>query len=1457
KVGVNVIGINQAINSLGTESFVFTTSFDQWHSAGSVGFLLGFSKFIKQTRWQARDIIYVFSTEGGEDNGGTSMDISGISVWLHDYHSSNNINIQNLNYMTTIKQKGWTENNQRIMRAGQIYGAIGFDRIGRNSNNNINNNNNNNNNTDSNQQQKVVVYPEGLEGSLSNLDIINVITTTSFLNDIPAGINTHLQNEPVEGSLYGLLVFMWNSALSMPRSNHAIFTRYGINSVGISTDSSHNVWDFDFLNTPFHHKFKNRLDNNNSLSSFNNQTFYNLGKIMETVIHHLHNADEQLHQSYRWYMMAGAVFFIDLGQALLPVIVFNVGIFILLISLGLSTNDIAIKILLSLPWFIATLIYCLLQLCLPKLLSSNFISILPNRDLNPSNLLSFDWIQGIFKNNIENQIIGFSILYLVLCFIIYLVILLPISRYFTNSLLKQFPQYKNDWFGLQTILLLYYSLLGLMGMMLNNQFTCLFIVLSLPTLHFTCYLLVRNTKSIILKSIWMLVCLISHPIFLVFEFWSIWSIGWKKLFIGILLAYDNWGYLFYPFFIFGLQPIFFVRQLVNNKQLYFIGGGWAQNDEAAAHYEAIINQMTLGHQFLLSEFGVTPSVGWQIDPFGPSTLTATAFSLMSFKYHVIDRLDDRLKHIYTNTPDIKNSGSMISNQDFEFIWYPSNNYGRELSIFTHILDNMYTSPSLCVYPNASDPNFSICTGFDFEGDPDINPPINESNINERASILVEIIKQRSSYYRHNNLLLPFGSDFRFQDATVEFINMDKLIKYINTNTSFGVNIQYSTLDDYFDTVFQEVVNVNETFPEIQGQDYYTYTMCLTTDYQLYNTCVNYWSGYFTSYPLLKQTARDSDSLLRNAEILYSLASAYGNGFDFDFTPSYESLSYHRNVSGILTHHDAITGTAKEYVRDDYFQMLYQAQNQTLQNAIPSLVEFLLANKSIPFNYTTDSSILLDIKNDDVYAVSFTNSLAWDRQEFVCLEISNQYIAVYNDKLESIESQIVNRIDKGGKFYLYFMVNTPALGINTFFILGLSSTTNSNQFIFENSNIISKPILPFYSNNINIKSSSSISIGNSLFNLNFKFNTKNNNILRLESFDDLARNIKSIPLVQELIEYESKNDDAYKFRPKDYPTTLLAETPQFYYTQGPIIQLITIVYSNNCSQSFSVYNSTFNNGSFLNSNQYFEIENIVSVGWNKEISMRFNTSINNGQTFYTNNGVEVLQRNFIEKFNDSSPSSLISGNFYPVINTGYIVDQHNQLTVLSKQTNGASSQDNGVFEYLLIRRSNFTQWSVGEPMNDISNPSLKFRILFGTPNNVESIRTPHSIIFENPLMPVFTSSVQQVGLLKWINTFNTRFEPLTHSFPYNLHLVTLTKQWIDSSTNIIRLMNIYEINQNQQYSQPLNVNINSLFNLNFNISAVYETNLSANQKISNLEYDILTTTLNPIQLKTFVFELNAK
>ena len=69
-----------------------------------------------------------------------------------------------------------------------------------------------------------------------------------------------------------------------------------------------------------------------------------------------------------------------------------------------------------------------------------------------------------------------------------------------------------------------------------------------------------------------------------------------------------------------------VKKLVENGQLEFTNGGWCMHDEAAAHYVDMIDQTTRGHAYLKEKLGVTPKVGWQIDPFGHSAAQAYLLS---------------------------------------------------------------------------------------------------------------------------------------------------------------------------------------------------------------------------------------------------------------------------------------------------------------------------------------------------------------------------------------------------------------------------------------------------------------------------------------------------------------------------------------------------------------------------------------------------------------------------------------------------------------------------------------------------------------------------------------------------------------------------------------------------------------------------------------------------------------
>ena len=55
-----------------------------------------------------------------------------------------------------------------------------------------------------------------------------------------------------------------------------------------------------------------------------------------------------------------------------------------------------------------------------------------------------------------------------------------------------------------------------------------------------------------------------------------------------------------------------VLRLVRSGQLEFVGGGWVQNDEANPDFAAVIAQISEGHEYLKTLFGVRARFAWQI-----------------------------------------------------------------------------------------------------------------------------------------------------------------------------------------------------------------------------------------------------------------------------------------------------------------------------------------------------------------------------------------------------------------------------------------------------------------------------------------------------------------------------------------------------------------------------------------------------------------------------------------------------------------------------------------------------------------------------------------------------------------------------------------------------------------------------------------------------------------------------
>ena len=63
------------------------------------------------------------------------------------------------------------------------------------------------------------------------------------------------------------------------------------------------------------------------------------------------------------------------------------------------------------------------------------------------------------------------------------------------------------------------------------------------------------------------------------------------------------------------------------------------HDEACPTYEDMINNMMIGHEFIIKEFGVKPRIGWTIDPFGHSNFNTRLYAELGFDAFFFSRID--------------------------------------------------------------------------------------------------------------------------------------------------------------------------------------------------------------------------------------------------------------------------------------------------------------------------------------------------------------------------------------------------------------------------------------------------------------------------------------------------------------------------------------------------------------------------------------------------------------------------------------------------------------------------------------------------------------------------------------------------------------------------------------------------------------------------------------------------
>uniref|UniRef100_A0A8C0IPL0 Alpha-mannosidase n=1 Tax=Chelonoidis abingdonii TaxID=106734 RepID=A0A8C0IPL0_CHEAB len=496
-----------------------------------------------------------------------------------------------------------------------------------------------------------------------------------------------------------------------------------------------------------------------------------------------------------------------------------------------------------------------------------------------------------------------------------------------------------------------------------------------------------------------------------------------------------------------------VKRLIEDGQFEIVTGGWVMPDEASAHYFALIDQLIEGHQWLEKTLGVKPKSGWAVDPFGHSPTMTYLLKRSGFSNMVIQRVHYSVKKYFA------------TQKTLEFFWRQNWDLGSSTDILCHMMPfYSYDVPHTC------GPDPKICCQFDFKRLPGGRvscpwrvPPeaIHPGNIQHRAWMILDQYRKKSKLFRTKVLLAPLGDDFRYSESSEwdqQYQNYQKLFDFMNSHPELHVKAQFGTLSDYFEALRKagnlEEKNSNSVFPVLSG-DFFTYA----------DRDNHYWSGYFTSRPFYKRLDRVLESYLRAAEMLYSLALVESKKSDkmnaFPSVDHYKLLTEARRNLGLFQHHDAITGTSKDWVVVDYGTRLFHSL-MNLKRVITDSAHILILKDKDTYSYNPSAPFL---KMDDDQ--SSQDSLP----RKTVIKLSIQYLLVYNPTEQerfSVVSVYVNSpkvkvLSPSGKpimvqvsgvwdgrttvsheaYQISFMVHLPPLGLGVYQLL---EVLNSEMFL---------------------------------------------------------------------------------------------------------------------------------------------------------------------------------------------------------------------------------------------------------------------------------------------------------------------------------------------------------------------------------------------------------------------------
>jgi lysosomal alpha-mannosidase len=867
------------------------------------------------------------------------------------------------------------------------------------------------------------------------------------------------------------------------------------------------------------------------------------------------------------------------------------------------------------------------------------------------------------------------------------------------------------------------------------------------------------------------------------------------------------------------------RRLVAEGQLDFTNGGWCMPDEGAPSYQDMIANMQKGLRYIQQEFGddARPRVAWSIDPFGHSSSYAILNALFEFDMFVVGRIDFQEK------------AARFATKTLETVWRPSRSAnGASRDIMTAVLDPLQF--------------YSYPPGFNFEGDQ--KSWITDQNVEQRAQDFAAFIKKKAAGYATNSLLVPFGSDFQYTKASINYENMDKLMAHMNANIEkYGMRLQYST-----PTYYMKTLHAKNLEWEVKVDDFESYA--IGPDQFLV--------GFYSSRPDFKGFVRMASTQLRAANVALTNAVLLGESTAgaIDIAQETSALDVQTKALGVSQHHDAITSSQRRHVHRDYIKSLSIGQ-AAVDKSISRVVAATISTSNgtrlseaaptlVTCPYLNESTCAASTAADGVTVVVFQNPTAQPMVAVpVKVPIGTGKATVTDSHHRVVASQSLPTWPASAFVHnetlhepaptVAFQVTVPALGTASYFIeqSKLSPVSPAAAQPWVVSPTPASAAAPLVLDNGIVKAQFSATTG------------------LLES---MTRAGVSVKVTQNLKYYHASDGSKgpnnpyasqgaggsgnYIFQP-DGPTTYEFGKPVVTHVSGPVVSEVRHVFvEKSIEQVFRLYN-----GSDTLEVEYRVGPIDISDGKGKEVISHFATDIASGDVWSTDvNGMQIDQRKRNsratlypggpEYFNQTDP---VAGNYFAANTQAYISDQTAQqletgrsatsrrrFTVLIDRSEGATSMASGNLELMVHRRlAKGCRWGMCEPNAD-EGGKMESAGLNDTLGAEVVVKHWLSVDAEEPTGSGASHAVTRARARQlnyppsllfghatsgkaWPHVTSTA--PLQGALPENLELTTW--QVVEDSSSggmsvLLRLTHIYDKGEHPVLSKPATVDICEVF-----------------------------------------------